>query len=479
VTTVIDELVVELGLDPKKFTQGQQAAIAAFKRTQDEATLRAKAIEAAGQRAAQFFTRLRNEALGFFALLVGGHEIKEFVVSMTTANAATNRLGRSIGVSAVEIATWGNAARLVGGSAEAMAGSFRGFSDEMQELQATGESSLIPTLYAIGRAGGRLIDVNRPLHSIFLDLADDLSVISRRDPAQAHWLGRRLGLDESMINLLVRGRAATRAVLDEVAALNPKTREQLDNAEALATAWQRASVAAEGLGESLLNSLTPGMTGTLRELTEYLSLIRRGVESGKGLGASYLDALKKSFGLGTESPALQTGGAGLRVKPGSGEISLGALALASQLQSKIPELREFTAFDDAYHGSRGAHGAGRGLDFTIADQSKYAEIADRVRALLGPGARVIDEKNHPSSRATGPHIHVELSDEEMARRVGSVGGRPGAGVTNRSSSVSKEVHIGTLNVNAPQATDATSIAREIYGALDDVAYVANADFGAA
>jgi hypothetical protein len=92
---------------------------------------------------------------------------------------------------------------------------------------------------------------------------------------------------------------------------------------------------------------------------------------------------------------------------------------------------------------------------------------------------VIDEKNHPSGRATGWHIHVELSDEEMARRVGSVGGRSSAGVTNRSSSVSKEVHIGTLNVNAPQATDATSIAREIYGALDDVAYVANADFGAA
>lgn len=475
-TTVIEQLVIELGLDPKKFTEGQKAAIAAFKKTQDEATLRAKAIEAAGQRAAQFFTRLRNEALGFFALLVGGHEIKEFVVNMTTANAATNRLGRSIGVSAVEIATWGNAARLVGGSAEAMAGSFRGFSDEMQELQATGESSLIPTLYAIGRAGGKLIDVNRPLHSIFLDLADDLQVISRRDPAQAHWLGRRLGLDESMINLLVRGRAATRAVLDEVAALNPKTKEQLDNAEALATAWQRASVAAEGLGESLLTSATPAMTSFLGIVRDALAGARSLVEGTKrvGLGPTGRDL------LGISEPTTASGAGGnLRVKPGSGEISMGALALASQLQSQIPELKEFTSFDDKYHGGRGAHGVGRGLDFTIADQSKYADVADRVRALLGPGAKVIDEKNNPSGRATGPHIHVELSDEEMARRVGSVGGRLGTGVTNRSSSVSKEVHIGTLNVNAPQATDATSIAREIYGALDDVAYVANADFGAA
>ena len=95
-----------------------------------------------------------------------------------------------------------------------------------------------------------------------------------------------------------------------------------------------------------------------------------------------------------------------------GESDQRIIALAHAINDKLGgDLTRFTGFNDRYHQGldyNSAHKTGHALDFTINDPSKAAEIAEMVRGL--PGAKnVKDEYSRPSSKATGGHIHAEVS----------------------------------------------------------------------
>jgi hypothetical protein len=67
VASIVDALVVTLGLDASRFTSGSKQASADLRKTKEDANAAAKQIEASGRQAAEFFKRLRNEAIALFA----------------------------------------------------------------------------------------------------------------------------------------------------------------------------------------------------------------------------------------------------------------------------------------------------------------------------------------------------------------------------------------------------------------------------
>lgn len=127
--------------------------------------------------------------------------------------------------------------------------------------------------------------------------------------------------------------------------------------------------------------------------------------------------------------------AALQTKMKKGDVSAdahepGTDILAQNLMGFVPGFKQFTAFDDAFHGkvSPGSkHNAGLAIDFTVNGGSKeYAAATSAVRKHLadlglGPGdVKVIDELNNPSSKATGPHIHVQFQSKEAADKYRSL-----------------------------------------------------------
>lgn len=119
---------------------------------------------------------------------------------------------------------------------------------------------------------------------------------------------------------------------------------------------------------------------------------------------------------------------GLRIKPdispitntrestGGGNPRLETVSLAFRVQSLLgSELIRFTAFNDVYHqrnSPTSLHTQGKSFDFTITTGHKGApSVRNRVEALansLGLRVNVDDEYNNPSSKATAPHIHVDV-----------------------------------------------------------------------
>ena len=277
--TVIDSLIVTLGLDPAPFHKGQKEAASAFSKTKDEAVKSGKSIEKSGKDAAEMFSRLRNQVLALFAVFTAGRGLKSFTEQMTTADAAMGRLARNLGISTSTLSTWEGAARMTGGSAEAMAGSFQSFSDQIQAFKATGESSLIPFLRAISAEGGKVIDINKPMAETFLDLADDMAKIGARNPARASWLGRQLGLDPAMINLLIQGREAVQKYLNAVKGAGVANDADADAARRRQSSFTLLMIAADDFGRKILTSVTPAVVGLIDKMNAWAAKNREWIET--------------------------------------------------------------------------------------------------------------------------------------------------------------------------------------------------------
>lgn len=123
--------------------------------------------------------------------------------------------------------------------------------------------------------------------------------------------------------------------------------------------------------------------------------------------------------------------AALKAKMKQGDViaeqhEAGTDILAQNIPGLIPGFNRFTAFDDAFHnkvspGSK--HASGLAIDFTInGGSAEYARAASAIKKhLLDSGLNmsefvVIDELNNPSSKATGPHIHVQFQSKEAAAK---------------------------------------------------------------
>lgn len=472
-TTVIDELVVTLGLDPSKFTKGQREALDQFRKDQEAFREGGKKIEDSSRRTTQSLGAIKNQALEMFATLTGGTALIQFQRGIINSDAAVGRLSRNLGQSVADISKWQGAARLTNGSAEQMAATFTSISDAIKGFQVGVPSPLLAQLRQLQAAGGvafdpaKLNDVNATL----LTMAANLERIHARDPALAGLLGRQIGLDPGLFDLLVRGEQTTAAVLDHIQKIGTATKESAEAAGDLQARWQRALQTIESFGHRTAGAITTTadfLNLTPRDAVRKLLLQIPGAKDLEGrppsaLGVPLLETLKKQSGL--------------PIKPGSGDTSVATLALARELAG-IPGLDRFTSFNDAHHGGAGAHGRGQALDFTLKDAAKSAEVATAVRErlkALGVDATVLDEYAKPSPFSTGGHIHVQFNGAEAAAKYAALAGRPDTPGAAGGSTVTTT--IGTLVVNS-KADDAAGIAGDIRSAIERQNRAASANYGA-
>lgn len=263
-STVIDSLIVELGLDPKKFTQGQQEALNKMKQFGEDAERRARGVEDSSKGIGETLASVRSQALGLFSVLAGGSAVTAFAANAVKTGADVGRMSRNIGISASVISRWQGVAKVFGGTAEGMASSFKTVSDAFAGWKVGSVSPLIADFRAISSAGGKTIDMNKGVEQSFFDLADNLKAIHDRDPAQAGFWQSRLGLDPALFDALIEGSdkfsknlARMKALTDENAAAATNLDRRWN--EFTANALTGSKKAFFGLIDKLKNAwVTPG-----------------------------------------------------------------------------------------------------------------------------------------------------------------------------------------------------------------------------
>lgn len=498
--TIIDELIVTLGLDPKNFNKGQKEAATAFATTKLEAKKAGDEIEHSNKNVGQSFSALQTRVLGLLALFMGGKSIKNFTEEMTKLGAETGRSANLIGSTASMLSTWRGAAVVAGGTAAGITSSMKGLVHQFQMFSLTGESSVIPYFRAlnvsISDSSGRM----RKMDDIFLDLSDRFS---KMDPAKAAAFGSALGFDEGTVNLLLKGPVALGKMIEQQKQLTQITDEDAKAAAELERQWTLLQQTLEKSGRTMVTAVTPALTTVLKVLRQaasdpmsFLTPATGGRSTAESLAeissggffipdsAPSAPAAAPAAGRPAASPA--TSG-DLRVKPGAGTTSLATAALARSIQSEVPGVDRFTAFNDPYHqflGGGSAHSRGQALDFTVKDAAQSEMIAAQIRKKLsdmGVDARVIDEYKNPSKGSTGGHIHVQFSSADAAQKYTDLASNAGrsaqAGdVNNRTSTSTSDVKINKIEINT-QATDARGIAAEIGPAIQGSGLAAQANVG--
>jgi hypothetical protein len=275
--TIIDSLVVTLGLDAKNFSTGMAQTAAALKATKDAAGTTGTALRATsdtarrtatemqsqGKVAGEFFSTIKNQALGLLTVLIGGKGIESMVRDTTTSLAIMGRAAQNIGISVPELAQFRNTIEANGGSAEAAAASLQKLSDEMATLKATGKNAIMPGLQAIGGSQG---DTAIQTYMKFVKYVADHPA----DIGHSRFVGHQLGLDEGSINEALKGTVQVTKDLGDALKRGVPTHEMTARAIALQGAFHGAQQTAGHLVDVLVDQFSPAMKGVLDTLTAFM-----------------------------------------------------------------------------------------------------------------------------------------------------------------------------------------------------------------
>ncbi|ELN4045782.1 lytic transglycosylase domain-containing protein [Klebsiella variicola] len=130
--TVIDALLVTLGLDTSQFRKGQQEVSDDLKKQREDAKNTAKEMAGQGKKAASFFSSIKTELLALTGVTVTAGGLMSFVKSTTSGLMELSIQAKSLGMTAKELDGVGKAAEAAGSSVEKISAALQGFQNAKQ-----------------------------------------------------------------------------------------------------------------------------------------------------------------------------------------------------------------------------------------------------------------------------------------------------------------------------------------------------------
>ena len=254
--TIIDSLLVKLGLDSSEFDAKKSKVDKGLKDTGGEADKTGAKLKKSGKDGAEGFENVAKSAAKFLALIGGTMAVKRFIENQIEANAALDRFAQNLDQSANGISAWGNAAELAGGSAEGLQGAMDMLSKSQTELQLTGQSGLIPYFSALGVSLADTQGKARPVNELLLDLSDRFS---KMDRTTANNMGRMMGIDQGTMQLLLKGRSEVELMIARQKQYGAVTKQQAEEASRLRNAMVASKQSFEAFGRELLSAATPAL----------------------------------------------------------------------------------------------------------------------------------------------------------------------------------------------------------------------------
>ena len=267
--TIVDELLVTLSLDPTKFTEGQKKAANSLVKMKEEARKQGKEIEATNRVVADGFSKIRNEALAFFAALLGARGIKEFIANVNDANAAVGRFAGNIGEAPQTVAAWGMAVERMGGSAQDAAGSINAMAKALFDLHTNGKA-LPESLYRLSGLTHTKIDTEHGVTKFMNDIATSAQILARTDMAQAHFLLTGAGIDDATANTMIKYGAGMSAYVDSLSRGLAPTNQAIKAAQDLNEQFARAQQEVTSLGNVIATQLDPELSKMLDHFSKWI-----------------------------------------------------------------------------------------------------------------------------------------------------------------------------------------------------------------
>ncbi|MDE1007002.1 MAG: phage tail tip lysozyme [Paraburkholderia fungorum] len=251
--TVVDALVVTLGLDLSGFKRSKADATKATKTLTAEEKNAAKEIEAANKRAAESFSKVRNEVLALVAIFTAGMGIKNFTESTINSAASLGFMAKNLQMSTQDLSAWQRAAERAGGSAEGITSALQASQQEVAKFKL-GQVSDSQQWFL--RFGGSVKDL-KDGNSYLLARSRIVAGLFKTDPGRARLVAQQMGIGDGEFNLIKQGPQAILALVAAQEKNSAVTEKQAGQALKLKNEWLDFSDRLKYVGTTILLELMP------------------------------------------------------------------------------------------------------------------------------------------------------------------------------------------------------------------------------
>lgn len=287
--TVIDALVVTLGLDASGFKKGKNEVSEGLDQTREKAESTAKDMEVYGKKASSFFTSIGKSMLALAGIALSANGVKNFINDTTKSLVDLGVQASAIDTSAKALDGWVKSADAVGSSAASMSSNLQKFQNSMSQFNSGfGADDTLNTLFAFSAQTGTKFDTNQNASQIMQYLAENWNKLNTN---QQRMYGQKLGFDNATVQGLSNGRMldlqkSFEGTSRQTDNLTEKGRRLLEQFVRLRQSWESTSLT---LYEKLLPAVWK-ILDALNTLSEWVD--RHGPE----INASF-DELGKTFSI--------------------------------------------------------------------------------------------------------------------------------------------------------------------------------------
>ena len=255
--TVIDSLLIELGLDSSKFDKAQKKSVEELRKFDEANQKSQKNIQENSKKSAQGFEKARDALVSFGVAAFGAAGFVNFVNTMTAGNAALARNANLFSMSAKELDAWGGVLKSVGGNADE-------FSASLQNLQSgvagvkLGNAAMLTPLARLGALGA--VDINKGTVDIY-KLSDALKAFRDVNGEQlTYTLAQQLGIDKNTFMILEKGSDSVRKLYNESYKLSGVNEKNTASAQRFQKQMGDLSNAIGGVKNSVMDGLYPTLS---------------------------------------------------------------------------------------------------------------------------------------------------------------------------------------------------------------------------
>lgn len=375
--TVIDALVMTLGLDDREYVKGQKRADESLTKFKQKADAVGKDVALGGKKMAEGFSLVKNELLGLLALFGASMGIKSFIADSVKGQAELGRLAKNLDMSGVRLRAWGVIAKGVGGDAKDAFSALQSVAGGLAEASIRGHSAFTDMARANGVA---LTDAKGNV----LSYEDALLSISKRmrelPRQQAMYLANQMGVG-SMFNELMLGPEELKRRREEAEKLSGVTQQSIERAQELQHRWsliqERFSVFGK-TGGKIFAKLEPVLERLATRFANWLDSIDWDkIIDGIAALAGKVNEIVKAFG-GWKTVALLLGGVlALKVLTPVTSLIIGLGRLIPLLATTTSGLWALAAAGAAvagakigssiYHNTMEGNASGRGAGSLVAN----------------------------------------------------------------------------------------------------------------
>lgn len=258
-STVIDSLLVTLGMDPSGYKKGAAEAEKSQKQFRESTKKTGDEISAS-------LYKIGKDVAGMFLAFEGVKDTLKFFGGLNTELADLGRLSKNIGMSAHDVNGWGMAVELAGGKAADAQADLAKLQNDIVNFKTKGEIS--PLLLLMQRTGVAITDASgktRNLTDIYKDLGDVLRVT---DQATAHTWASQAGLSDSTFNLIAMEARARQDLIDKAEANNKVTDAGVARAAEIEAKWRQIGQNIKGAAVELYEEFEPAVSAILGVVTK-------------------------------------------------------------------------------------------------------------------------------------------------------------------------------------------------------------------